>query len=70
MTAKKELVSRGKAKSLFKTSDEDHLMMVYRDDTSAFDGKKTEALKGKVINNNLMLLLCSILKEMVWKHTF
>ena len=52
MTEKKELVSTGKAKSLFKTSDEDHLMMVYRDDTSAFDGKKTEALKGKGEINN------------------
>ena len=52
MTEKKELVSTGKAKSLFKTSDEDQLMMVYRDDTSAFDGKKTEALKGKGEINN------------------
>ena len=52
MTEKKELVSTGKAKSLFKTSDEDQLMMVYRDDTSAFDGKKTEVLKGKGEINN------------------
>lgn len=49
---KKDLISQGKAKSLYLTSEENQLLMEYRDDTSAFDGKKTEALKGKGEINN------------------
>jgi len=49
---KRDLISQGKAKSLYLTSEENQLLMEYRDDTSAFDGKKTEALKGKGEINN------------------
>ncbi len=52
MTEKLNLISEGKAKSLYETSEESELLMVYRDDTSAFDGKKKEALKGKGEINN------------------
>ena len=47
---KGELITTGKAKSLYETDDSDYLILHYRDDTSAFDGKKMEALdnKGKV----------------------
>ena len=37
-------ITTGKAKSLFATSNPEHLIMEFRDDTSAFDGKKMEAL--------------------------
>jgi phosphoribosylaminoimidazole-succinocarboxamide synthase len=47
----KEL-TKGKAKSLFTTSDDDRLVMHFSDDTSAFDGKKKEALLGKGAVNN------------------
>jgi len=47
----KEL-TKGKAKSLFTTSDGDRLIMHFSDDTSAFDGKKKEALLGKGAVNN------------------
>ncbi len=47
----KEL-TKGKAKSLFTTSDDDRLIMHFSDDTSAFDGKKKEALLGKGAVNN------------------
>ena len=47
----KEITS-GKAKSLFTTSDDKYLVMNFRDDTSAFDGKKKEALLGKGVVNN------------------
>ena len=47
----KEITS-GKAKSLFTTDNENHLIMNFRDDTSAFDGKKKEALLGKGAVNN------------------
>ena len=52
MIDKKNLLAEGKAKSLYETSKNDELLMVYRYDTSAFDGKKIEALdnKGKVNN--------------------
>ena len=45
-------ITTGKAISLFSTSNPDELIMEFRDDTSAFDGKKMEALdnKGKVNN--------------------
>ena len=52
MITKGNLLSEGKAKSLYETENHDELMMVYRDDTSAFDGKKKEALKGKGEINN------------------
>ena len=47
----KEL-TKGKAKSLFTTSDDNRLIMHFSDDTSAFDGKKKEALLGKGAVNN------------------
>ena len=52
MIEKGNLISEGKAKSLYETRNQDELLMVYRDDTSAFDGKKKEASKGKGETNN------------------
>ena len=45
-------ITSGKAKSLYTTNDINFLVMEFRDDTSASDGKKTAALenKGKVNN--------------------
>ena len=45
-------ITKGKAKSMFTTDNEDHLVMHFSDDTSAFDGKKKEALLGKGAVNN------------------
>ena len=45
-------ITKGKAKSLFTTSNDMHLIMHFSDDTSAFDGKKKEALLGKGSVNN------------------
>ena len=45
-------ITTGKAKSLFTTESSDRLIMHFRDDTSAFDGKKKEALLGKGAVNN------------------
>ena len=39
-------ITKGKAKSMFTTENEEHLIMHFSDDTSAFDGKKKEALLG------------------------
>jgi phosphoribosylaminoimidazole-succinocarboxamide synthase len=49
---KGELLYAGKAKSLYKTDDESLLICEFRDDTSAFDGEKTEKLENKGRVNN------------------
>ena len=45
-------ITKGKAKSLFSTSDDDQLVMHFSDDTSAKKSKKKEALLGKGAVNN------------------
>jgi len=49
---KQTLLYTGKAKSVYETDSEDHLILVFRDDASAFNGEKIEQLdrKGKVNN--------------------
>lgn len=42
----------GKAKSVYTTDDADKLILFFRDDTSAFDGKKIEQLSRKGMVNN------------------
>lgn len=51
MNKGKELYA-GKAKSVFLTDKEDELIIVYRNDTSAFDGKKVDQLDRKGMINN------------------
>ncbi|PRB83853.1 phosphoribosylaminoimidazolesuccinocarboxamide synthase [Pseudomonas sp. MYb185] len=43
---------RGKAKSVYTTDDPDRLVLLFRNDTSAFDGKKIEQLERKGMVNN------------------
>ncbi len=43
----------GKAKSVFATDDDRYLVLEFRDDTSAFDGKKVEKLARKGMINNI-----------------
>ena len=59
----KEL-TKGKAKSLFTTSDNERLVMHFSDDTSAFDGKKKEALLGKgTVNNQFNAFIMNHLQD-------
>ncbi|MGI0116972.1 phosphoribosylaminoimidazolesuccinocarboxamide synthase [Zooshikella sp. RANM57] len=51
MEKRNELYS-GKAKSVYTTDDPNRLVLHFRDDTSAFDGKKKEALNRKGAVNN------------------
>lgn len=51
MQVEQELYS-GKAKSVYTTSDPDLLVLRFRDDTSAFDGRKIEQLANKGMVNN------------------
>lgn len=49
---KREELYSGKAKSVYTTDSEDKLILVFRNDTSAFDGKKIEQLDRKGMVNN------------------
>lgn len=49
---KREQLYTGKAKSVFATDDPTRVVMVYRNDTSAFDGKKLAQLDRKGMVNN------------------
>ena len=51
MEKRAELYS-GKAKSVYATDDQDYLVLAFRNDTSAFDGKKIEQLERKGMVNN------------------
>ena len=50
---KRELLVKGKAKSMYATDDPGCVVMHFRDDTSAFDGKKVEQLERKGRVNNI-----------------
>ena len=57
-------ITKGKAKSLFTTSNDNQLVMHFSDDTSAFDGKKKEALLGKgTVNNQFNAFIMDHLKK-------
>jgi len=61
---KGDLITTGKAKSLYSTNQDDYLVMHYRDDTSAFDGKKIESLVGKgAINNKFNAFIMEYLEK-------
>ncbi|MES2918304.1 MAG: phosphoribosylaminoimidazolesuccinocarboxamide synthase [Pseudomonadota bacterium] len=49
---KRDLLYTGKAKSVYTTDDPDRLVILYRNDTSAFDGKRIEQLDRKGMVNN------------------
>lgn len=49
---KKDELYAGKAKSVFTTDDSDKLVLLFRNDTSAFDGKKIAQLDRKGMVNN------------------
>jgi phosphoribosylaminoimidazole-succinocarboxamide synthase len=46
------VVYRGKAKTLYTTADPHRFILEFRDDTSAFNGRRVEALAGKGALNN------------------
>lgn len=61
---KVEQLYAGKAKSVFTTEDQNLLVMVFRDDTSAFDGKKVAQLERKgLVNNQFNAFIMSKLSD-------
>lgn len=60
---KRELLYTGKAKSVYATDDADHVVILYRNDTSAFDGKRIEQLDRKgMVNNRFSAFIMDKLK--------
>lgn len=61
---KRELLYEGKAKKVFKTDDEQLLIVSYKDDATAFNGLKKGTIAGKgVINNKMSNLLMQRLEK-------
>ena len=61
---KREELYRGKAKSVYKTDDENRLILLFRNDTSAFDGKRIEQLDRKgMVNNKFNAFIMQKLEE-------
>jgi len=61
---KKAELCRGKAKSVYFTDDEDHLIVHFRNDTSEFDGEKIEQLDRKgMINNKFTAFIMEQLEQ-------
>lgn len=51
---KKEMLYEGKAKKVYKTDDENLYIVDYKDDATAFNGKKKGQIAGKGVINNRM----------------
>ena len=51
---KREMLYEGKAKKVYKTDDENLYIVDYKDDATAFNGKKKGSIAGKGIINNKM----------------
>jgi phosphoribosylaminoimidazole-succinocarboxamide synthase len=67
---KQKLLAQGKAKSMYETDSESVLLMEFRDDASACEGKKMSALnnKGKVNNQFNAFILDLLAKQGIETH--
>jgi len=67
---KQKLLAQGKAKSMYETDSKSVLLMEFRDDASAFDGKKMSALnnKGRVNNQFNAFILDLLAKQGIETH--
>ena len=67
---KKEQLYEGKAKKVYATDDPELLIVSYKDDATAFNGKKKGTIVGKGIINNKMSnrLMAKLEKEGVPTH--
>ena len=61
---KSEMIYEGKAKKVYKTEDKDKYIVEYKDDATAFDGKKKGTIVGKgVVNNKMSAAMFMLLEE-------
>ena len=51
---KLEKLYEGKAKIIYSTKDENKVIQYFKDDISAFDGKKKEVIENKGVLNNII----------------
>jgi len=58
------MIYEGKAKKVYKTEDKDKYIVEYKDDATAFDGKKKGTIVGKgVVNNKMSAAMFMLLEE-------
>jgi len=62
---KKEMLYEGKAKRVFKTDNPEFFVIEYKDDATAFDGKKRGTINNKGVLNNK---ISAIFFELLQKH--
>lgn len=61
---KLEMMYEGKAKKIYKTANEDEVIVYYKDDATAFNGEKKGQIEDKgVLNNAITAMLFDILNE-------
>jgi len=61
---KGELLYEGKAKQVYATADPDYVIVHYKDDATAFDGKKRGTITGKgELNNRMTAIFFALLAE-------
>lgn len=60
----KEMIYEGKAKKVYATDNEDHVLVSYKDDATAFNGEKKGTIVGKgVVNNRMSNFLMQMLEK-------
>ncbi len=61
---KREMLYEGKAKKVYKTDDENLYIVDYKDDATAFNGKKKGQIAGKgVVNNKMSNFMMQIMEK-------
>lgn len=61
---KRQMVYEGKAKRVYQTQDPDYLIIEYKDDATAFDGKKRGTIKDKgLLNNKISAIFFELLEK-------
>jgi len=61
---KKEMIYEGKAKKVYKTDDKTKYIVEYKDDATAFNGKKKGTIAGKgIVNNKMSAAMFMLLEE-------
>lgn len=61
---KREMLYEGKAKKVYKTDDENLYIVDYKDDATAFNGKKKGQIEGKgVVNNRMSNFMMQIMEK-------
>lgn len=61
---KLDMIYEGKAKKIFKTNDEDKVIVYYKDDATAFNGEKKGQIEDKgILNNNITSMIFNLLER-------